>query len=398
MLNAKYEPTATSEIRRRQDAVLKSMADKGFDAIIACNFGDMVAGPCKYLTDKSHAYTMAALMSPEGIILYQSRIECAPDMEPVFEPNGEALPMAVWSAPYLPAIYYNKDRYAEAMTHYIKSRGFKKIGWAGFTYIPANIYQYLISNNPGVDFVDFTEALDEIRLVKSEYEISRFARVVDMHDRLESACHGLIRRTVTPYVLNLEIMDTAARLGAVEFNTALMRHWRNIDGKVVDLGTETQLEVGDYLWVLIEVAGVGGEWGEIARLYRLGAEPEKKYLEISDNLLNITAAVAKACVPGAIPEKIFEMNNKLLTECGYPIEERLCIHGQTYDIVDLPLFTKGDAKPLKENMFFTIHPGYQSSPGSFDAPYFNYTDNYLVKPGGAVRLNKTPLEVFTIGV
>ena len=398
MLNAKYEPTATSEMRRRQDAVLKSMAGKGIDAIIACNFGDMVAGPFKYLTDRSHYYTMAMIMSPEGIVIYYSRFENPPDKKLVFEPNGEALPIALWSAPYVPGIYYNKDRFAEAMTHYIKSRGLKKVGWVGFSYIPANIYQYLISNNPGVEFVDFTDDLDDIRLVKSEYEISRFARVVDMHDRLERAIHGMIRRQITPHALNLEMMHTAAKIGAVEFNTGLMRHWRNIDGKDVDLGLVTPLEVGDYLWVLIEVAGVNGEWGEIARLYRLGEEPEQKYLDISNNLLKITAAVAKACVPGAIPEEVFALNNKLLTDCGYPVEERLCIHGQTYDIVDLPMFTKGDRKPLKENMFFTIHPGYQSSPGSFDAPYMNYTDNYLVKPGGAVRLNKIPMEIFTIGI
>jgi len=398
MLRQQNELTAASEMKRRQDIVLKDMAQKGIDAIIACNFGDMAAGPCKYLSDKIHAYTMAMIMSPDGIAQYMCRIECPPDMELIFEPNGEALPVAVWTAPYIPGITYNKNRFAEAMTHYIKLKGFKRIGWAGFSFVPANIYKYLLENNPNVEFVDYTEDLDEIRLVKSEYEISQFMRVVDLHDKLAMAVNAMIRPYVTPHMINLEVMDAAAKLGAIEFNTSLLRHWRNIDGKDTDLGQNSQLMIGDYLWVLIEVAGAAGEWGEVARLYRLGQEADQKYLDVCANILRIQHAVAKACVPGAIPEEVFALNNKLLAECGYPIEERLCIHGQTYDIVDLPLFTKGDVKPLKENMFITIHPGYQSASGSFDAPYMNYTDNFLVKEGGAILLNKTPQELIIIGV
>ena len=89
-----------------------------------------------------------------------------------------------------------------------------------------------------------------------------------------------------------------------------------------------------------------------------------------------------------------------MTEFGYTIEKRLCIHGQTYDIVDLPMFTIGDKKPLKENIFFTIHPTYYTSPDcDFKAgPSFNYTDNYLVKKDGAKLLSKTPREIITIGL
>ena len=169
MLGAKYEPTATSEMKRRQDTVLKAMAEKGIDAIVACNFGDMVAGPFKYLVDKTFAYTIALVMSTDGIVMYRSGFDDPPDKELKFASTGEDLPAAIWAAPYVPGITYNKNRYAEAMSHYIKTKGFKKVGWAGFSYIPANIYQYLVSNNPGVEFTDFTEELDDIRLVKSEY-------------------------------------------------------------------------------------------------------------------------------------------------------------------------------------------------------------------------------------
>ena len=399
MLNPDFQPTADSEMKRRHDLILRAMAEKSIDAIVMYNYGDMVAGVFKYATDASGAYPLAALLCAEGIAFFRHGGDTPYDADIPFESKGEnfeQLPIRAWTCPFLPGITYLSDRYAEAMTYFIKNRGFKKIGWAGFNYIPANLYQYLIDNNSNVEFVDFTEDLNDIRLVKSEWEIERFMRSVDLHDRLIMACISMIRPYLTTHQLHLSIMDAAAHLGATEFNTKLINHWR--DG--VTLDANSQILPGDYIWVLIEVAGVGGEWAECARLFRLGEEPEQKFIEISNNLLKIQDAIAAACKPGAIPEDIFLLNNKMLAGFGYNPEKRLCIHGQTYDIVDLPLFTVGDKKPLKENMFFTIHPTYYSSPKCDfkDGPCFNYTDNYLVKKDGSKIISKTPREIITIGI
>jgi Xaa-Pro aminopeptidase len=396
MLGPTFQPTADSEMKRRHDAILAAMAEKSVDAIVMYNYGDMVAGIFKYVTDTSHAYPLTALLCAEGIALFRHGVDTPYSANIPFESKGKRLPVRKWTCPFLPGITYLSNRYAEAMTYFIKSRGFKRIGWAGFNFIPANIYKYLIEHNPNVEFVDFTSEIDDIRLVKSEWEIERFMRCVDLHDRLIMACRAMIRPYITTHMLNLEIMDTAAHLGAVEFNTRLITHWR--DDVVID--HNSQILPGDYVWVLVEVAGVGGEWAECARLFRLGAEPEKKYIEVSNNLLGMQDAVAAACKPGAIPEDIFHLHNKMMIECGYNPERRICIHGQTYDIVDLPLFTDGDKKPLKENMFFTIHPTYFSNTNCDfnDGPCFNYTDNYLVEKDGSRILSKTPREIITIGI
>ena len=396
MLNPDFQPTADSEMKRRHDLILGAMAEKGIDAIVMYNYGDMVAGVFKYATDTSFAYPLAALLCAEGIAFFRHGGDTPYNADIPFESKGEQLPIRNWTCPFLPGINYLSKRYPEAMTYFIKNRSFKKIGWAGLNYIPANIYQYLIENNPNVEFVDFTEDMDDIRLVKSEWEIQRFMRCVDLHDRLIMACRSMIRPYLTTHQLHLSIMDAAAHLGATEFNTHLINHWR--DG--VTLDTDSQILPGDYLYVLIEVAGVGGEWGECARLFRLGEEPEQKYIDISNNLLRIQDTIAAVCKPGAIPEDIFRLHNKMMTECGYNIERRLSIHGQTYDIVDLPLFTLGDKKPLKENIFFTIHPTYYTSAicNFKDGPCFNYTDNFLVGKNGAKILSKTPREIITIGI
>jgi len=266
----------------------------------------------------------------------------------------------------------------------------------GYAYLPSALIDYLRDNNPGVKFVNFTDELDDIRLVKSAWEIERFQRCVDLHDRLMLACQSMIRPYLTAHELGLSIMDIAARLGATEFNTLLMTHWR--DDQV--LSHNAQIMPGDYIWVLIEVAGVGGEWGEVARTFRVGMEPEKIWVERSNNILAIQDAVAKACKPGAIPEDMLKLTNKMLKEFGYPEEKRFCMHGQTYDIVDLPFFIMGDKKPLKENMFFTIHPTYYTGTALnfIETMRFNYTDNYLVKKDGAQLLSHTPRKFITIPI
>ena len=396
MLQPRFEPTADFEMKRRQSAILAAMEKQDIDAIVMYNFGDMVAGAFKYATDRSFAYPLAAILSKEGIAYFAQGISKDLNEEQPFVNIGDRLPVSEWSCPFLPGVTYNASKYGEAMTAFIKRHGFKKIGWVGKTFIPASIYEYLLQNNSQVQFVDFTPAMDQIRLVKSPWEIERFLRCVDLHDRLIKACQAMIRPHLTTHMLNLEIMNAAAQLGAVEFNTQLINLWR----KDTALGPDEQIQPGDYIWVLIEVAGVGGEWGECARLFRLGEEPEQKWIDISNNLIKIQDAVAAACKPGAIPEEIGALCNRMLREYGYPEERRLCIHGQTYDIVDLPLFTPGDKTPLEENVFFTIHPTYYSSAEcNFKlGPVFNHTDDFLVTAEGAKILSKTPRGIITVGV
>ena len=154
------------------------------------------------------------------------------------------------------------------------------------------------------------------------------------------------------------------------------------------------IQKGDYFYILVEVAAVDGEWGECGRLYRLGEEPEQKYVDAARKLLEIRKACQKAMVPGAIPEDIWHMANQMRKDLGWREEKRLFAHGQGYNIVERPMFTDKDTEPLVENTFLAIHPVFYDENGIF----FDFTDNYLVTPEGALRLSKTPEEIITVTV
>ena len=66
-------------------------------------------------------------------------------------------------------------------------------------------------------------------------------------------------------------------------------------------------------------------------------------------------------------------------------------HGQSCDIVDRPIFDTAETMPLEENMFLAFHASVRN-----DNVNFSNCENYVVKKGGAVMLNKTPRGIIVI--
>jgi len=384
------QKVADSEMKRRQQTVLKAMEKAGIDCIIMHKFGDRFGATMRYLTDVVGGYPPSAIMSKEGLCIFQMGPSSNADL-PELKVVGDKLPEGVWRYPGLPNTQFLIDAVPDAMTRYIKKHNFKKIGWVGLQFIPASIYKYLTANLSGVEFVDFTTPVDEIRRVKSPYEIERWMKTVELHDRLVAALPAMLRPGITPLELGLEIDALSAKLGCIEFQNRVINFARG--DQFFSLSMHEDFAIGDYVFVLVEVAGPGGEWGECGRIFSLGVEPNEHWKQVAKNINAIQDAVAAACKPGGIPQEIFRMSNKMLKEFGYPEEKRIHSHGQTYDIVDLPLFVEGDLAPLLENEFVTIHPGAVAPPF-----IMNHTDNYLIEKNGARLLNKTPREIIPVPV
>jgi len=77
-----------------------------------------------------------------------------------------------------------------------------------------------------------------------------------------------------------------------------------------------------------------------------------------------------------------KLYNDRLREMGMPIEDRICIHGQGYDLVEMPGFGEEDETILEENMFIAIHPGVYL-PGSKE--HGTCCEDFLITPEGAVN-------------
>lgn len=375
-----------AELKRRQDLVLEAMKSGGVDCLVIYNAGAWFGGAGKYLTDESDAYPTGILFSADGLVqmghgplidkpgveVYEGRLNVERRQNP-------ALPPATFAQYWMPV----------QMAEVIRERGYKKIGWVNLTYISAAIYKYLTENLTGVEFVDFTLQMDAIRVVRSPYEQEIWAECVYMHDDLMS---GLLEY-VKPGVRSSEVQKHVLKLGAdmahTEFNI-VAAHSGFFSRRPAVPGTDAVFEKGDCMMALIEDAGPWGEWVEVNRPVCFG-EPDPKLTKASQDLVAVQDYIASMCVPGAIPQEIFRKANEHLATLGYKQERRILAHGQSYEIVDLPFFIEGDTQPLQEGMFLAIHPECATDEFSITS-----ADNFIVAPGGARLLTKTPRGLLSI--
>jgi Xaa-Pro aminopeptidase len=231
--------------------------------------------------------------------------------------------------------------------------------------------------------------LDGIKAVKSDYEIQLWTKSVEIHDHLMAAVPSLLRPGRLEKEVSEDIIDLSRSFDCEASNIMIgsdpKRPLRNLL-----CFQNKRIEAGDAVQILMEVSGPTDVWGECGRMFCLG-DPGKELQKAFDDALMMQKWTAEQSVPGASPEKIYLEYNKRLVEMGYQPESRIFAHGQTYDIVDRPVYWEGEKMSIKENMFVALHPVLTNQETS------GYIcDNFVIKKEGAVYLSKTPKELFVI--
>ncbi|MDB5451843.1 MAG: hypothetical protein JWO33_421, partial [Caulobacteraceae bacterium] len=147
---------------------------------------------------------------------------------------------------------------------------------------------------------------------------------------------------------------------------------------------------GGYYTILIECAGPGGLYSELARSIVLG-EPSA---EQQDELAIVCEAqdnTAQLLRPGADPAEICRLHAEFMQGRDRPAEVRNYAHGQGYDVMERPLIRPEETMTIGEDMCFAIHPSYATA-----TAYAFVCDNFMVMPQGpAMRLHQTPQKVFS---
>jgi Xaa-Pro aminopeptidase len=110
-------------------------------------------------------------------------------------------------------------------------------------------------------------------------------------------------------------------------------------------------------------------------------------------MVELQDETAKRLKPGADPAKIYKFYNDELTKRGSLPDTRLFCHGQGYDLVERPSMRPEEDMTVKENMNITIHP---MTINKEQTAYGFCCDNFIIAKSGAVRIHKTPREVFVV--
>lgn len=377
-----------SEMKRRWSLTLAEMEKQGIDCLILYATVGKLGGAMMYLTDLMAAGSNphCAVFSRDGIFLIGHGNKGG-----TMTPQNVDLLNVVSDVgfPITPAMCYADHFYPEEMTRIIRKHGYKRVGLVGMSYITAAIYKYLTETLTDREFVDATDMVDQIRAVKSDYELALRKRCIKMHERIFAAIPSILRPGRTEFEVVQETEYVAKALGcpvcSVMIGSDAVRPFKSpalYRNKVI--GRE------DYVNFLLEVATPGGIWGELGRVFSF-REPSPAMRQAEKDTNELQAMIAEHSRPGARPSELLAMLNKNLVERGYAPEKRIFAHSQGYDIVERPVYSEWESMPLKENMFLAIHP----TCGNQGALCSN-TDNYVVTENGAVRLNTVSSGIIVI--
>lgn len=395
MTERRLNPISDTELERRWTAIRKAMAERGLGALVMQNNNDWLGGYVKWFTDYP-AYNGY----PRTVIFHADDAMTVIDMGPagqrrslhgqnkVHRGVGDIL-----GTPAFTSIAYTDGYHGALALGELQRRGYRRIGLIGAGAMPHRFMQQIEQGLAGkTEIVDATEWVDAIKAVKSGEEMALVRKCAQMQDEIFARLCGKIR----PGMRDIEItalaqyegrllgseqglfLGSSARLG--EASNFLDR---NLQGRT--------LRAGEHFSILIENAGPGGMYTEIARTMVFG-KASNEVLDGFETVKEAQTHTLSKIRPGAPARDVAAAHDAFMTARGHGEEKRLYAHGQGYDLVERPLIRADETMTLEAGMNLAVHPGFES-PSLFAV----ICDNYIVgEDGPGECLHRTAKQVFEL--
>jgi Xaa-Pro aminopeptidase len=238
----------------------------------------------------------------------------------------------------------------------------KRLGVAGYRYLPLPVYLSLKTRFPDVAIVDATQALMRLRSVKSTAEVDvlrRCARLTDCggHAFLESVRAGATEREIAAAVEHAmkhngsDEVSFTTQVGAGESTSRVVIYPSD---KVLTEGDPVQLDCGATCW---------GYRGDLSRVKVIGT-PAKEYRRMLDAVEEMYLACLNALRPGVVGAEIARIGINMAK--AHHLEDFLYRspnhgtgfmgHGIGCHYSELPELTPDDVTVLEENMILVVEP------------------------------------------
>jgi Xaa-Pro aminopeptidase len=385
---------STAELERRWKKARETMREHKLDYLLMRQDEEFLGGYVKWFTDFSarHSYPFTVIFPiDEGMTFINC--DAFPPAEPTFPPQWAVRGVKRrLGAPYFESVHYTSTYDAELAMGVLKEKKRATIGLVGRSYIPITFYEYLRKHLPGWKFVDATDWIDQIKVIKSEEEIELIKRTATLQD----VAMEHVRKSIRPGRRTFEILAEAQYscvMQGSERQLILVNSGppgipvpytvRHLQNRVI--------KEGDQFSILMEVNGPGGFYAEMGRIFSIG-RPSQELQDAFGVALEAQGITLKLLKPGANPKDILEANNEFLQKRGYFPERRLYAHGQGYDLVERPLVRYDEPMKIQARMNITVHPGAAKA-----TVWATVCDNYLVTENGVSPcLHKTPKQIIVV--
>jgi Xaa-Pro aminopeptidase len=384
-------PIPLKELERRWKAVRSEMNKQGIDCLIMQNNQMYLGGYVRYFTDypAEMGLPMTVLFFIDGQIATISHGGYPlPPSPPEWAVPGVTNRL---NRPYFTTFNFTATDEPELAITELKRHNIKRLGWVSRQSIHFFFGDYLKENLSGVEMIDATDLVDEIKAVKSEEEIELINEVTQLQDKVMAAVPSLVRPGIREYELQGELKRLAISLGSEEQWIMVGSAPPGTPGPLKHTFLQNrEIQKRDIINVLLEFSGKGGMYTHMHRVFSLG-EPTEGLLSVFHDSVELNDAAAKDLVSGAMPEEVFQTHNNLQVSMGYPPDRRIFAHGQGYDVMERPGIRIGEKMVIKAGMNIGIHSGLRT-----EEVYAQCCDNYIITDSGASILHKTPRVVVEI--
>ena len=391
------KPISTAELERRWAAIRAGMEAEGIDVLLMQNNNDHMGGYTKYVTDlpATNGYPMTMVMPKDDTM---TQVNQGPfDMDRELDVGGgDGMHRGVkrmLTVPSYESAPYTRDYDPALACQALEPYKDGTIGLVGTYQMSHATVDYVKRQFPNATYVEASEMVDQIKVIKSDEEIEFIKGTAAQQD---AAMEAVIKE-IKPGMRDSDVAAVALHVGhnlGSEQGIYLCQSYT--PGDPAGIGPRHNqhrvIKEGDVFNMLVENNGAGGFFTEIGRTISIGPAIQelKDELEFTLEAQRFTLDMLK---PGTPCADIWEAYNKFMVENGRPPESRLYCHGQGYDLVERPLVRFDETMTIEKNMNIVCHPSYHTA-----NIHSWICDNYIIGGNGpGESIHKLPQKIYEAG-
>lgn len=266
-----------------------------------------------------------------------------------------------------------------------------ELGYEQRLGLPMRAWEQIVSAFPKARFVDASELLWRLRIVKSEAEVECLRKACQATSKAFEVCYSQVRDGWTEEqvatVMSKAMLDAGAEAPGFNIICSGKDDYQRISARP----TGRALRKGDMLWVDAS-AVFDGYWSDFCRAAVPGG-PSPEQVRLQRIAHEATMAATEAIKPGVPVRMIAETCARELGKHGFNLtfDAGRCGHGLGLMSTEPPHIATYDSTILEEGMVITVEPGIVNEEG-----VFCIEENVAVTRDGFEILSGASREIYAI--
>ncbi len=288
---------STAELERRWSAARAAMRRAGLDAIVLQSSEDWMGGYTRWFTDTpaTNAYPRSVIFPLDGLMT-----ACEVGVfGGVTDTNGNhpdlrGIGRRVTTPSFNGAVNYTARYDAELMAKEVERHGYRTVGMVGADGMYHGFAQGLRDLLPGVEWVDATDLVDDLKAIKSAEEIALIRRTAAIQDEVMTQLLDYVRPGMKEFEVAAYMQYQTTLKGGSQGLYIVMATPPGAPSFVKPKFMQgREIEKGDVVGIMIECNGPGGFYTHLFRFAVMGKVPA----EIADAHAEVLAAESEVARP-----------------------------------------------------------------------------------------------------